>query len=166
MPQNSYDDKSTFPDQIFPLNQTKCVNSVTMVPVPHWPPGRDLALILNAWFTKAMLRLISLNISCGIFFRWMLHDHVDDRSTLGLVMAWCCQATTHYQDFSQKIVILGPWDPTLSSNMGPLSGWNPALPELGSPSRFSGCIWWPYFSSTVYGYTTYVYRYVFSVSVR
>ena len=35
-------------------------------------------------------------ISCEIAIRWMPLDLTDDESTLVQVMAWCCQATSHY----------------------------------------------------------------------
>ena len=35
-------------------------------------------------------------ISCKITLRWMPLDPTDDKSTLYQVMAWCCQATSHY----------------------------------------------------------------------
>ena len=35
-------------------------------------------------------------ISYEIALRWMPLDFTDDKSTLVQVMAWCCQATSHY----------------------------------------------------------------------
>ena len=35
-------------------------------------------------------------ISCELALRWMSFDLTDDKSTLVQVMAWCCQATSHY----------------------------------------------------------------------
>ena len=35
-------------------------------------------------------------ISCEIALLWMSMDFTDDQSTLVQVMAWCCQATSHY----------------------------------------------------------------------
>ena len=35
-------------------------------------------------------------ISCELALRWMSLDLTDDKSTLVQVMAWCCQATSHY----------------------------------------------------------------------
>ena len=35
-------------------------------------------------------------ISCEIAIRWMSLDLNDDKATLVQVMAWCCQATSHY----------------------------------------------------------------------
>ena len=35
-------------------------------------------------------------ISCEIALIWMSLDFIDDQSTLVQVMAWCCQATSHY----------------------------------------------------------------------
>ena len=38
----------------------------------------------------------SWDISCELALRWMSLDLTDDKSTLVQVMAWCCQATSHY----------------------------------------------------------------------
>ena len=35
-------------------------------------------------------------ISCEIAIRWIWLDLTDDKSTLVHVMAWCCQAASHY----------------------------------------------------------------------
>ena len=35
-------------------------------------------------------------ISCELALTWMSLDLTDDKSTLVQVMAWCCQATSHY----------------------------------------------------------------------
>ena len=35
-------------------------------------------------------------ISCQLALRWMSLDLTDDKSTFVQVMAWCCQATSHY----------------------------------------------------------------------
>ena len=47
-----------------------------------------------------IFKLILLNggwgISYEIAIRWMPLNLTDDKSTLVLVMAWCCQATSHY----------------------------------------------------------------------
>ena len=36
------------------------------------------------------------DISCELAPRWMSLDLTDDKSALVQVMAWCCQATSHY----------------------------------------------------------------------
>ena len=36
------------------------------------------------------------DITCEIAYRWMSLDFTDDKSALVQVMAWCCQATSHY----------------------------------------------------------------------
>ena len=45
----------------------------------HWPLG------IGGW-----------DIFCKMALRWMSLDLFDDKSTLVQVMAWCCQATSHY----------------------------------------------------------------------
>ena len=59
-------------------------------------PGR-----FEQHFRKVIFMLISVTdgwgISCKIAFRWMPVDLTDDKSTLVQVMAWCRQATSHYQ---------------------------------------------------------------------
>ena len=51
-------------------------------------------------FRWLIFKLISVTdgwgISCKIALRWMPLDLTDDESTLVQVMAWCCQATSHY----------------------------------------------------------------------
>ena len=37
-----------------------------------------------------------LGASCKIVVRWMPQNSIDDKSTLVKVMAWCCQASSHY----------------------------------------------------------------------
>ena len=45
---------------------------------------------------KAILVIDCWGISCEIALRWLSLDLTDDKSTLVQVMAWCCQATSHY----------------------------------------------------------------------
>ena len=45
---------------------------------------------------KQILVIDGCDISCEIALIWMWLDFSDDRSTLVQVMAWCCQATSHY----------------------------------------------------------------------
>ena len=51
-------------------------------------------------FRYLILQIISVidgwGISCELALRWMSLDITDDKSTLVQVMAWCCQATSHY----------------------------------------------------------------------
>ena len=51
-------------------------------------------------FRCAIFKLISVidgrGISCEIAVSWLSLDHTDEKSTLVRVMAWCCQATSHY----------------------------------------------------------------------
>ena len=45
---------------------------------------------------KLLSRINILSFSCEIVIRWMPQDLTDDKSALVQVMAWCCQATSHY----------------------------------------------------------------------
>ena len=45
---------------------------------------------------KMVLRIKFMNTSCEIAVRRMLLSTFDDESTLVQIMAWCCQATSHY----------------------------------------------------------------------
>ena len=45
---------------------------------------------------KQILVIDGWDISCEIALIWMSLDFTDDQSTLVQVMAWCCQATSHY----------------------------------------------------------------------
>ena len=37
-----------------------------------------------------------MDACCEIALRWMLHNITNEKSTLGQVMHWCCQTTSHY----------------------------------------------------------------------
>ena len=54
--------------------------------------GSDLKCLIF----KPNLIIDILIVSLGIVLSWMPQDNVDDKSTFVLVMAWCCQATSHY----------------------------------------------------------------------
>ena len=58
-------------------------------------PGR-----FKANFRRVIFKLILVTngwgIYCEIALRWMSMNPTDDKSTLVQVMAWCCQATSHY----------------------------------------------------------------------
>ena len=60
----------------------------------YWSLGR------RGYFGVSNVVLVVIDrwsISCEIAFRWMpLYLITDDKSTLGQVMAWCHQATSHY----------------------------------------------------------------------
>ena len=53
-------------------------------------------------FSYLIFQIISVidgwGISCELALRWMSLDLTDNKSTLVQVMAWCCQATSHYLD--------------------------------------------------------------------
>ena len=48
------------------------------------------------WIIFKLILVIDGRISCEIILRWISPDVIDDKSTLVQVMAWCCQATSHY----------------------------------------------------------------------
>ena len=58
----------------------------------HWPLG-DLNVILKMEFSILFYWLVSSHDNA---LQWMPHDLTDDKSTWVQVMAWCCQATSHY----------------------------------------------------------------------
>ena len=43
-----------------------------------------------------MLRITFMSTSCEIGLMWVPQNTLDDKSALGHVMAWCCQAPSHY----------------------------------------------------------------------
>ena len=64
-----------------------CINSLT--------PGR-FELNFRSVNFKPVLVIDGWGIYCEIATRWLPLDLTDDKSTLFQVMAWCCQATSHY----------------------------------------------------------------------
>ena len=67
----------------------------TKHPLNSLAPGR-----FQFNFRQVILKLIWVNGSWGISYeialRWLPLDFTDDKSTLVQLMAWCCQATSHY----------------------------------------------------------------------
>ena len=51
---------------------------------------------LHAVFIKLILLIDILGTFCDISLWWVPKNHIDDKSTLVQVMAWCRQATSHY----------------------------------------------------------------------
>ena len=45
---------------------------------------------------KPIIQINILGSHCEIALRWMRQDLTNDKSTLVQVMAWCCQAPSHY----------------------------------------------------------------------
>ena len=70
------------------FTRSQCVNSLA--------PGR-CGCYLKLVVFKLVSRINILSISCEIVLRWTPQDLTDDKSTLVQVMAWCRQATSHYQ---------------------------------------------------------------------
>ena len=61
----------------------------------------SLALGKREWnfrheIIKQILVIDGWGISCEMVLIWMSLDFTDDQSTLVQVMAWCCQAPSHY----------------------------------------------------------------------
>ena len=76
--------------------------------IPLFYVGCNYACMLNSlapgkfeWnFRSLIFQIISMidgwGISCELTRKWMSFDLIDDKSILVQVMAWCCQATSHY----------------------------------------------------------------------
>ena len=69
--------------------------------VHHWFRLNSLAPGKCEWnFRYLIFQIISVidgwGISCELAFIWMSLNLTYDKSTLVQVMAWCCQATSHY----------------------------------------------------------------------
>ena len=62
----------------------------------HWPLG-DLNESLNGVIFNLILVIDDLGFSNEIALRWMLLDLTGNKSILIQIMAWCRQATSHYQ---------------------------------------------------------------------
>ena len=74
-------------------------------------------------------------ISCEIALIWMSLDWTDDQSTLVQVMAWCCQATSHY--LSQC------WLRSLSPYGVTRPQWVKYCIKLKhSNEKYCICLWW------------------------
>ena len=54
--------------------------------------GNNFKIVIS----NSILQIDILSISCEIALRRMPQNPFDDKSTLVKVMAWCCQATSHY----------------------------------------------------------------------
>ena len=52
----------------------------------------QVMVILCLFFAYNLVTDI-LNISCGLVLEWMPQDHINDKSILVLIMAWCIHAT-------------------------------------------------------------------------
>ena len=61
----------------------------------HWPLG-DLDKILKIQFSNLFLLIGIYGSFHDIALRWMSQDLTDGESAMVQVMAWCCQATSHY----------------------------------------------------------------------
>ena len=79
-----------------PENQNKFISELY-----HWcfnslAPGRSECDSKNVIFNLVFLLIGIFRSSQDTALRWMPQDLTDDKSTLVQVMAWCCQATSHY----------------------------------------------------------------------
>ena len=77
------------------ISQSCEVMQLLIHALTHWPLG-NLNEILGHVIFKQILVIDGWGISCEIAPIWMSLDFNDDQSTLVQVMAWCCQATSHY----------------------------------------------------------------------
>ena len=59
---------------------------------PGWCFRNDLKNVIS----KLIWQIDIMSISCEIVLVWMSIESIDDKSTLDQVLAWCCQATSHY----------------------------------------------------------------------
>ena len=74
-------------------------------------------------------------ISCEIALIWMSLDCTDDQSTLNQVMAWCCQATSHY--------LIQCWLRSLSPYGVTRPQWVKYWIKLKhSNEKYCICLWW------------------------
>ena len=63
----------------------------------HFVSARGRFELNFRWIIFNLISVIDgWSISCETDLRWMALDFADDKSTLVQVMAWCCQATSHY----------------------------------------------------------------------
>ena len=53
---------------------------------------------LKSTISDHMLKINFMGNSCDISLGWMPHNTLDDKSVLAQVVAWCCQATSHYMN--------------------------------------------------------------------
>ena len=87
--------RSTLVDLCREAAKLKAMGVMNQVGVLHWwVPGRCGCYLKLAIF-KLLSRIDILGISCDMALRWMPQDLADDKSTLVLVMAWCCHPTNH-----------------------------------------------------------------------
>ena len=106
-----------------------CINSLA--------PGRSYCDFKNVIFNLALLIGIFKSSYVNVI-RWMPQQFTDDKLTLVQVMAWCCQATSHYlkQSWSRS--------PTPYASLGPneLShrGWDKFFTIL--QTTFSNAFSW------------------------
>ena len=56
----------------------------------RWGCNLELIILRFIW------QIYIMSISCEIVIRWLPQDLTSDKSTLVQIMAWCCQATSHY----------------------------------------------------------------------
>ena len=54
--------------------------------------GSNFKSVIN----RHILQIKFMSTSCGIVFNWKPQNPFGNKSTLVLIMAWCCQAQSHY----------------------------------------------------------------------
>ena len=82
----------------FSVNKLSACTLCMMVTQLIYCPLRNLEVISQTCvFFKSILQMISkLSTSWEICLRWVPQNPIIDKSTLVQVMAWWCQATSHY----------------------------------------------------------------------
>ena len=99
----------------------------------HWPLG-DLDAILKLHFSNLVLLIGIFTSLKDNALRWMPWDHTDDKSTLVQVVAWCCEATSHYlsQCWPSCMSPYGVTRPQWITNFSPKfwKEWGPMPPYL------------------------------------
>ena len=71
------------------------VSRICPIFIGHLTP-RTCGSNLKSMNYKLILQNSNLNAHCGIALRWMLPNLTNEKLTLVQVMAWCCQATSHF----------------------------------------------------------------------
>ena len=83
-------------------------------------------------------------ISYEIALRWIPLDLTDDKSTLVQVMAWCCQATSHYlsQCWPRSMLPNGVTRPQWVKILTLSYSWMMRRIHSSDKIHYHGC-WWP-----------------------
>ena len=117
------------------LPKFRSFSSITNVhSLLNWlAPVRGATNFKSVIFNLIMLIIQNSNLDTRyeIFLSWILQNRTDEKSTLIQVMAWCCQATSHYlrQWWPRSVAI---WRHQATMSNEPRSG-------IQSPVRVYSC---------------------------